>query len=245
MFATAALSFPFQAIAKTLENIKLQTAKNEIELLKVQISIMEKYNAEILNTVYFSIGMFVSIALVIIGFNWFSNDRDKKAFKDELRASMDIERKQIENRIEAFEVNIKSTLTSLAEENKKVLLKESNKKITELKEDFDFEIFLLKSRQLESEREDWLKSGDYSNAYRCSLKKLDLCTSMPSYIVYHLTPMALDDLLLDLRRVEKSNFDLGSSLVSETESALQKLNGEHLTIRNEILNLLSEVTKGA
>ena len=77
----------------------------KIEALRAQLRTIELYNDRLLSTVHWSLGVVGGIAVLLLGFGWYTNfkvyERDKAALVDELRTRLDTEMNRVETELEA------------------------------------------------------------------------------------------------------------------------------------------------
>jgi hypothetical protein len=68
--------------------VRAATADRQIELLESQLTAIREYNSSLLQTVYWSLGVVVVLAVALVGFGWFTNfrvyERDKNSIRQEL-----------------------------------------------------------------------------------------------------------------------------------------------------------------
>ena len=94
------IAYVFCAQAATENRSTIDTSKEayaskmeDVTLLKNQISLMREFNQHILSTVYWSLGTIVLIAILLVGFSWFTNyrmyERELAALRQELIGFLD------------------------------------------------------------------------------------------------------------------------------------------------------------
>ena len=76
----------------------------EISVLQAQLDTSREYSERLNNTVYWSLGVLVTIAILLIGYNWFANfriyERDKNALLQQLNNSIEARLQQIKNTLD-------------------------------------------------------------------------------------------------------------------------------------------------
>ncbi|MGN0925142.1 hypothetical protein [Ectopseudomonas mendocina] len=100
-------TFPSPLVENTKSTL---TNDYQIELLKREIEITQKFIDRILATVYWSLGSVVVLTVLLTGFGWYSNTR---------LHSRDVEamRKEVENLTRALELELKAELRTLAHDS--------------------------------------------------------------------------------------------------------------------------------
>lgn len=100
----------------------------EVAVLRAQSKLMQDYDDRLLSTVHWTLATIAGIAVLLIGFSWFSNyriyDRDKAALAQELNTTInerlisikkeldDITKKQIRDVSEKTKESVKTAITS-------------------------------------------------------------------------------------------------------------------------------------
>lgn len=108
---------PPQIVASPSPRQLIETQETkETAILKAQLEIMREYNERLLNTVYWSLGTLVVIAVLLVGFSWFTNykiyERDKAALRQELSGAVDSQILGIRNKLnEDLEEKLKEIST--------------------------------------------------------------------------------------------------------------------------------------
>jgi hypothetical protein len=76
----------------TATTVSDRTAAQEIELLKRELEISRGFQSDLLSTVYWSLGIALALTVILIGYNWYSKnkefERDKNALRSELTATV-------------------------------------------------------------------------------------------------------------------------------------------------------------
>ncbi|MEL7834275.1 hypothetical protein [Fodinibius sp. Rm-B-1B1-1] len=154
---------------KVAENFQAQ----KIQVLEKELETTQKYLDEITDTVYWSLGVLVTIAGLLVGFGWFSNfkvyERDKKALRNELKSLLNQESQELEsslnNRFSEVSNNIsenvkefRENIRNHAEETIKEESETLKQKVKSLNNSIEYLKRLNKQRKLESykaERRYW------------------------------------------------------------------------------------------
>jgi len=187
------IAYAFCAQAATENRSTIDTSKEayaskieDVTLLKTQLSLMREFNQHILSTVYWSLGTIVLIAILLVGFSWFTNyrmyERELAALRQELIGlfdkqmsafSSDFNLKSIDNfkdiskrSIEAVHSATKQIVTPL-----QIKIAECTENISE-----------LQFAELISEARYWESKGVKENQARQYLKMLSAAIQMKSEI---------------------------------------------------------------
>jgi low affinity Fe/Cu permease len=71
------------------QTISSKNSQQEIAVLQAQLKLMQAYQASLLSTVYWSLGITLTITIILVTYNWFVNnkmsERDRAALNQELR----------------------------------------------------------------------------------------------------------------------------------------------------------------
>jgi hypothetical protein len=115
-------------IAQTLPSVPQQIlASNqlEVDLLKQQLEIHKQYTSDILSTVYFTLGVSLTLVVATIGLGWYQNhkvyERDKaeleRVMAEFIRTTMGASQKELEfhlkSRFESFDESMAKAIGSL------------------------------------------------------------------------------------------------------------------------------------
>jgi hypothetical protein len=109
-------SEPSGGVAVALKNQPTPTESQEEKDLKIEIQLLKNFQASLLQTVYWSLGIVFAIALLLVGYNWISAnkifERDKGALKQDVLNSQKQLQADFETRNTSF---VTSSLTSINE----------------------------------------------------------------------------------------------------------------------------------
>ena len=192
----------------------------EVIILKAQISLMREFNQHILSTVYWSLGTIVVIAILLVGFSWFTNyrmyEREVKALRQELIGYLDqqlaafrsdFNQKSDEN----FEDISKRSIEAVHSETKQIVTPLQTK-IAEFTED----ISELRFKALKSEDHYWELRGVTGNQVERHLQMLPLAIKMKSEI-------EIATCLKDLRTLLENGAPIFHAKITDILALLDKL----------------------
>jgi len=221
-----------------------RTSRNEVDLLREQLSTERYYSEQLRNAIYFAGSIVLTLALVLVAYGWYANfrvyERDKAAIRDELRqflaneigtsmstlrADIDGEQSRVKKDYESLRISVEQTSTAVV----KNLLSPVYTRLRELQ----FGILQL-------EMESWRAQTVHANVVGSTVTMLELATEMKSNFR---TEVALEELLKGLNDLDRSGVPLEVSRVSEAETALAKLpSGEHVSVREAIQSMLRKTS---
>lgn len=172
------------------------TNEQQVEILERQLATTETFLDEILNTVYWSLGILVTLAVLLVGFGWFSNfkvyERDKKALKSELLGLIEQNFKEIQTEIEKKSAGLSNEISNKIKEFRSEIQEHAeqalegeietlNKKISRLKSSIGY----LKDRNTElkldiekADRRYWELKGVKANELSSYRRTLDLAVEV-------------------------------------------------------------------
>lgn len=105
--------------------LNLASNQSEVVLLKQQLEIHRQYTSDILSTVYFTLGVSLTLVVATIGLGWYQNhkvyERDKaeleRVMQEFIRTTLEVSQKELEsnlnNRFESFDESIAKALGSI------------------------------------------------------------------------------------------------------------------------------------
>lgn len=108
---------------------KLEVSQNNVEnlelvVLKEQNKIIKDYHDSLLSTVYWSLGIVFTLAILLGGFSWFTNFKFYEKDKSQLRAEFDSQADELETKVTAkLSLNQSETLNQLDQKLESALTK--------------------------------------------------------------------------------------------------------------------------
>lgn len=165
--------------------------QQKIETLQYQLEATEKYLGDMTNTVYWSLSILVAVAVLLVGFGWFSNfkvyQRDKISIKDELKNLLKAEASRQNSEIVKLRSEALESINKQLESVKKVLDSESKKYSKLLISEIESEITKIRSeinqvsrqnqkivlKNLENERRYWELKEVAGNEFTVCLRILE------------------------------------------------------------------------
>lgn len=94
---------PSTSVPRTEEAVRPGASQTQPELLiaRTQAATMKEYHSSLLDTVYWALGVVVTVALLVGGFSWYSTFRVYEADKRDLRRDMEANDKQVLAEVDA------------------------------------------------------------------------------------------------------------------------------------------------
>jgi hypothetical protein len=134
-------------------------APNDVAAMNRQIDLISRFDERLLTTVYFCLGALLSGFAVLLGYNWFTNfrgyERDKRQLCEELTNTFNARFTALEKEINDAISKIEAKVVSATQERVKTEIASIRQNITD-----------LQVRNLEGQREEWIRQGTLSNALR-------------------------------------------------------------------------------
>lgn len=216
----------------------LNTQQIEIFGLKEQFSIVREYNDDFLAVVLWSLGVVLTLTIVLLGFNWFQNTRairrEFDLIKTEIHSSISLSKQDLKYEIQTELEKIEKNL----DEKSKII---TNKAVAPLKnklKTLEHEILMLEYERLEAEVKDWKRQIVLSNALRCCSEliqcalKIDWDWKLSSAV--DLMNEIFDE--IDKQGVKVSGLDAQD--IIETEAIIEMCPDSHKSLRDSLLNRL-------
>lgn len=220
-----------------------------ISLLQAELDLTKSFQDKLLSTVYWSLGTIATLAVLLVGFGWYTNfkvyERDKRVLVEEINSLTKIELEKLRVAVDSHrnessklisEQIKKETNETWAPLEKQVKLLEDsfNKRIESRINEVQLNLFILAADLKEVEREKWIRQGVLSNALACSVEIL-------KYAIHTLgrfqIARALDFVNEDLDKIRKSGSASDVPSADRTGSLtklLNKLGPEHAIIVDSI-----------
>lgn len=145
----------------------IQQQKNDLELLKNKVDIMSEYNNRLMSTVQWTIGIVITILVVILGANWFTSY------------------KQINSEVESFKTTTLFNITKESELIKEQLKEMLDTQFSNIEEEIfssisaqhtllNQQIIDLRICQLATEAQLWEEKSVWANALRIYVEIINL-----------------------------------------------------------------------
>lgn len=130
--------------------------------LRTQIDVMERYNDQLLATVYWSLGVLVTIAGVLIGFGWFANfriyQRDKASLSAELAGGLQASVSQAELRLSTDLAKRFSELSEATNRTVRQEIESTQRQVQSLSQSVDYRFTEIAYESSDAESRRWISS---------------------------------------------------------------------------------------
>lgn len=140
---------------------------NEVAVLRAQVETMRDYNERLLSTVYWSLGTIAGIAVLLVGFSWFTNykiyERDKSALKQELNALFSNQLLQIQNKLNEELSGKLEDISTKSVAAAKTISEQSISSLNYKMSSIEKKVLSLRYRAIESEARYWELKGVKGN----------------------------------------------------------------------------------
>lgn len=221
--ATAALA---ASSGSPSEGPRASPTQAELDLIvvKAQAATMKEYHSSLLDTVYWALGVVVTVALLVSGFSWYSTFRVYEADKKDLRRDMEANDKQVLAEVDA----------KLGASASRVI------------EQFEAKLFALTDRferEADISREAWASE---KKGLTESVVKLEAATeALKQGEVRLLRGLHYSE--TKLRRVEEHMWEsegvLGNVLLTQSQGLAAALKGEYKNTVRSILERMIDTAK--
>lgn len=224
LLCSAGQATPENVIPVTTPLTQEQLSQQQIVILKASLDAAQKFNEQILQTVYWSLGSVLAVAALLIGYGWIVNfkiyERDKETLREDL---IKLFQSDIEDKIKEKEISLNEKLTKMTN-NASI---NASRKFQQLEEDNkQFRLDLTRTAV-----KDLLEKENYTMAVTHCIRALDQALALN---VEHQIMFVLKDLH---DAVEKGGEFLPSETLDLTK-LLEKLPPEHIVMKNRIAALL-------
>ncbi len=236
-----------------------QSDQITISLLQSELNTVRDFQDTLLTTVFWSLGTIATIAVLLVGFGWYSNfrvyERDKASLSQELRSHLDNELAALSTKIEQSLNESRDSANKLAHEQREELSARVNKTleatVTKSVAPLSARIEMLKSGHaelqyaiLEINRERWRAKGVYTNALREGVSILNLTTAnQQGWRISR----ALDAIQADLKVLLEQKPPRAApdaELLRDISSALDQVSQDNPIPVNAIKDLLARTRAG-
>lgn len=218
--------------ADSLENHFSANTQHNENLLRMQ----ERHNDQILNTVYWFIGTTTALFAVMLGFGWFSNNRDNKKNQDTLKKLVESEIKEKKEGLDkSFSEYFTVIEDKLDKQNRKTETLLKNMESTIL-EEVETEITKIKYELAEIAYEKWMNQKVYANACRYAKKMLEYSIRLEQD---YFQSKALD-IIHSLLKSTAYNLKLDADEARSLIAVMQKLDETHRVIIETIIKAIAD-----
>lgn len=208
------------------------TADQRLTRVEDTIQVIRDYNDDFLSLVTWSLTTVVMLVALLLGFNWFQNQRSLRRELESLRAEL---RAFLESRVAEAEAPLREKLDEAVTDLEKKLkgisahaVAPTQQSVSSLK----YRVQNLEVAQLEGEYAKWVEKDVLANAARTAIELVALASDIGSE--YQITG-ALDRLSVIISQIEKESRSLPSDVVVELERTLTKLSSEYSASKAGIL----------
>jgi hypothetical protein len=185
----------------------MQSASDTVALtseLKTQNALLKDYHQHLLATVYYSLGGLVTIAILLVGFGWYSNfriyDRDKQALSDELHKKLQEYEQALLSAYETRAAELVRQQEALFAPREKRL----NERINQALQEPLQRIAWLEYSLAEMKLKEWKRKGVAENEIRESLEMLKAASELDDSFFIGRCLDYINDALNRARRLEGS-----------------------------------------
>jgi hypothetical protein len=227
------------------ENSK--AANIDLSIAKVELAASYRFQDQILSTVYWSLGTIAGLAILLVGYGWWTNssvyDRDKQSLERELRVllTQEINKMNEQFRIEFAKQNldasesltsnlqmvedrITTSLKDLIEYHKKEVSVKLSQQKTQL-QSMHLRILEIELENKIKERNKYIDKKSYRNALQDSVTALSLAIEL-SY--EYQVGEVLDLITEDMNNIINSERDpIDNFLIGQLVDVLEKVKGSH------------------
>lgn len=244
--ATAAASTSTQASA-SVQPVTTSAQANELAVVKAELAASQHFQEQILTTVYWSLGTIAGLAVLLVGYGWWTNfriyDRDKQALEKELRTLVaqearrliDDHRTHTESQITSASASlndaVKSAEVRLAASLKELVnhtQKQTTTQISQLKDSQSDLLGDVRRLQLSEELKDRLldrERNTFRNALQGSVSALELAVKLhDEYEISNVLDLVAEDVASILGGKDRP---IDNFLIGQLVEVLDSIKGSH------------------
>lgn len=224
-----------------------KAANNELIIAKAELAASRRFQDQVLTTVYWSLGTIAGLAILLVGYGWWTNfriyDRDKQSLERELRVLLTQEANEMKEQfrvdigkqfsdtsaslakdLQTAEARVSKSLENLLESNEKktlALLSQLTKKHEGMLE----QIHKLELTNKINERQEAVNGKLYRNALQDSVTALGIALKLSyDYEVGEVLDLVAEDINNALAN-KKDPID--NFLIGQLAEVLDKVQGSH------------------
>jgi hypothetical protein len=226
---------PSPAVAPDV--VQPNPAKEEIAILKAQLEQMRLYDARLLATVYWALGVLAALTVGIIGFGWFANfkvyERDKAQLTDVLHAAAKTSAQAGEARAKESAQSIEARLSKALDAKVKDLSESLKSDVSDLRR----HVLSVQLEQILAEAKDWRSRGVLANSIATLRQALGIAVQLPWGWDLQV-PDILDAIVADLTSLKQSNDQLDADAASQLTTMLSRLPESYEVTKSRIRALI-------
>lgn len=230
------------------DKIKHDTEAQEIIILRVQLAEMQKFQEQILTTVYWSLGALGTVAALLVGFGWWTNlrvyERDKQSLERELRSilldgvrqSKEEQQKSVVDQFDELRKILNAEIASRESQisiNTRTLTEAIEKKIltqvSQIKSSCDQLKNNVRELNLASHLQERLRERDqdsYRNALQSAVTALELANQIgDEYSVGEVLDLVAEDIAAILKG--RHDLPIDNFLIGQLVETLDAVKGSH------------------
>gem|GEM_PF-6011591 len=225
----------------------LQVANNELILAKAELAASLRFQDQVLTTVYWSLGTIAGLAILLVGYGWWSNfriyDRDKQSLERELMVLLDKETNELKEQLRVDMVKKISDASASLDKDLKTAeervsksfetLLESNynktraqlSQLTKKQEGILEKIYEIELAKTINERQEAIDKRMYRNALQDSVSALEIALKLSfEYRVGEVLDLVTEDINNALTSKE---IPIDNYLIGQLVGVLDKVQGDH------------------
>ncbi len=220
-----------------------------IDVLRAQLETTKRFQADILSTVHWSLGVLVAISIILVGFGWYANfrvyERDKQSLREEVHSQMKLGLDKLNLAVESKQ---SESLKLISEQ----ITKETQEAHSSLRDHIEknkinsermlgavvSDIKHLKIKLFKIERDHWIEKKVIHNALARSISILELAMSVRDF---HTISEALDMVHNDLVEIHKDRSIPDAIDITELTELLIKLDPKHKVIVDSIQAIMRQL----
>jgi len=198
-----------------------------LSVLEAQLATRESFEDKILGTVYWALGVIVTLGVALLGFGWFGNfkayERDKKAIHDELAAMIALKISEIEK----SNARVISNAVKTAVDNELRGLQD--------------QIRTLRISSIDREIEMWQSRDVQTNVLRSICDAIEIAVVQDEGSDGYWTGRNLDKMNICLDSLKSSSVKPDSNLVARATSSIESTRRWHAVVANRLLTKLQNL----
>jgi len=204
----------------------LEKYANNEQYLNNQLEELRRFNNSLLSTVHWSLGISVSIVVLLIGFSWYTNF---KSFEEDKEKLIEDFNNLISKKVKLVKKELLTQIETVQKESTETIIKDVDKQFLHHKE----RIMLLMSDSITKNTFSWLEDGKYEEAIKSIAINLEFSTEL------HNNERINNSIDL-LRDILKNDFSISSESVQMINDAIKHLPDDYETEKSSLISIIQQ-----
>lgn len=205
----------------------------ELDTARSQVASMERFQSDVLRTVYWSLGTVGTLAFALLAFSWFLNmrvvERERQALQQTLAALVRDELGEAKEALGASNKVDQERLNKEMSSLRKVMASDSKAAVSSLKSELSIQRYEIRNLELEQTRREGVAANELSALFRLAVAAHEANWEIQAA-----------EALQGIERLLSKGVRFDASQLPELESFLGSLPEVHQSLRERIRRILIE-----